>query len=98
MPKTRLGKWSVRLIVIFFLSLATLQLLVTSGQRGGATFFSNPVLALTGLGAGISGVLAFFTGIIGVIKSKERSPLVFLATTMGLVILIFMLGEILSPH
>lgn len=98
LPKTLLGKWSVGLIIIFFLLFATLQLLVASGQRGGAKIFSNLVLAIPGLLMGVSGVLAFLTGIIGIIKSKERSILVFLATAIGLFVLTFWLGEILSPH
>lgn len=98
MPTTSLGKWSVGLIVIFFLLFATFQLLVASGQRGGATFFSNLVLTIPILLAGTSGVLAFFTGIASIVKSAERSALVFLAAAMGLFILVFWLGEILSPH
>lgn len=98
MPKTRLGKWSVGLIIVFFLLLVTFRLLVASGQKGGATFFSNPVLAIPGLLMGISGVFAFFTGAVSLIKNKERSIFVFLATAMGLLVLIFCLGEILSPH
>lgn len=98
MPKTRLGKWSVGLIIIFFLFFALFQLLVASGQQGGATFFSNPVLTIPILLAGTSGVFAFFTGIISILKNKERSVLVFLATAIGLFIMLFWLGEILSPH
>jgi len=41
---------------------------------------------------------AFVTGLIGIIKSKERSILVFLATLIGLFVLIFLLGEIIVPH
>ena len=98
MPKTRLGKWSVALVVVFLLLFATLQLLIASGQRGGATFFSNPALALPGLLEGISGVFAFLTGIVGIITSRERSVVVFLAVAMGFLVLVFVLGEILSPH
>ncbi|MFC1902332.1 hypothetical protein ACFLX3_05365 [Chloroflexota bacterium] len=40
--------------------------------------------------AGISGISAFFTGIIGIIKSKDRSVIVFIATIIGFfIILIF---------
>ena len=48
--------------------------------------------------AGICGIAAFFTGIISIIKSKERSVLVFLTTVIGFLVLIFVLGEILVPH
>ena len=98
MPKTALGKWSVALIVAFIVLLISFQLLVASGQRGGETFFSNLMLAVPMLIAGISGVSAFVTGLIGVIRSRERSIIVYLATVIGLLVLLFGLGEIIFPH
>lgn len=96
-PKTNLGKWSVGLIIALFAFFTLFQILVASGQRGGATFFSNPLLILPLLFAGICGVAAFFTGIIGIIKRRERSVLVFLATVIGFFVLLFVLGEVF-PH
>ena len=98
MPKTALGKWSVVLIIAFIVLLVSFQLLVASGQRGGETFFSNLVLAVPMLIAGISGVSALITGLIGVIRSRERSIIVYLATAIGLLVLLFWLGEIIFPH
>lgn len=97
-PKTNLGKWSVGLIIALFAFLTLFQILVASGQRGGATFFSNPLLVVPLLIAGICGVSAFFAGIIGIMKRRERSVLVFLATVIGFFVLFFVLGEILFPH
>ena len=98
MPKTPLGKWSVRLILIFFVSLATFSLLVASGQRGGETFFSNQFLTFPMLIAGAAGVASFFTGIISILKYGERAVLVFVATAIGLFVLFFASGEIIFPH
>ncbi|MBI4743966.1 MAG: hypothetical protein HY776_03985 [Actinobacteria bacterium] len=98
MPKTYLGKWSVGLIIVFFLLFWLFQVLVASGQRGGETFFSNPLLSVPISLAGISGILAFFTGSISVVKNKERSVFVFISIALGLFVLIFVLGEILVPH
>ena len=98
MPRTRLGKWSVGLIVFFFLLFATFQVLVASGQRRGETFLDNLVLTVPGFLMVICAVFSFFTGVAGIIRSKERSVLVFLASLVGLFVLIFLLGEILSPH
>ena len=58
----------------------------------------NLALAIPMLLAAVSGVSALVTGIIGIVKSRERSVLVFLATVIGLFVLIFSLGEILFPH
>jgi peptidoglycan/LPS O-acetylase OafA/YrhL len=98
LPKTRLGKWSVGLIIAFFVFLASFFVLVASGQRGGETFFSNPALTVPMLFAGGCGIAALVTGLIGLIRSKERAILVYLAAAIGLFVLIYCLGELLYPH
>jgi hypothetical protein len=97
-PKTTMGKWSTGLIIAFFLFAVVFLILVVSGQRGGDTFFSFTALTIPGLLAGVSAISAMVTGIIGIVRSKERSPLVFLATAIGLCLLIMLVGEILFPH
>jgi UDP-N-acetylmuramyl pentapeptide phosphotransferase/UDP-N-acetylglucosamine-1-phosphate transferase len=67
------------LIIAFFLFVAVCLILGALGQGGGDTFFSNLTLGIPGLLAGVSAVSAFLTGIISIIKSRERSVLVFLA-------------------
>jgi len=97
-PKTTLGKWSVALIIVFIVLLGVFQLLVASGQRGGETFFSNLILTIPMLIAGVSGISAFVTGLIGIIKSRERSVIVYLSALIGLFVLLFWIGEIVFPH
>ncbi len=88
LAKTALGKWSIGLIggSLVFVLLAILF----------DEFIRNLALAnmLMNL-ACISGILAFLTGIIGIIKSKERSVLVFIATIIGFFILFMESGEVL---
>jgi hypothetical protein len=98
LPKSYLGKWSIGFIAAFIVFFLIFQLLVASGQRGGETFFSNLALTIPILLAGIFGVLAFFTGVIGVIRNRERSILVFLAILIGFFILLFSIGEVAYPH
>lgn len=97
MPKMRLGKWSVGLIVVFLLLLGLFRLLIASGQKGGGTLPDNLLLAILFL-AGISGIGAFVTGLISILKSKERAVLVFLATIIGLFVPWFIVGEMLVQH
>ena len=81
LTKTALGKWSICGIVgsIVFALLAGLI----------DEFFRIYTIANTlMLLAGISGTCALFTGIIGIIKSKDRSVIVFIATIIGLFILL----------
>jgi len=97
LPKTRLGRLSVGLIIVFFLFFILVWLLMSSGQEGGETFFDNLLLSIPLLIAAICGFLAFFTGIISIWRQKERSISVFLATLIGLLVLWLVLGEILGP-
>ncbi len=97
-PKTTLGKWAIALTTCLILFFIIFQILVASGQRGGDTFFDNVTLAIPITLAGISGISAFVTGITSIIRNKERSALVFLATTIGFLVLLFSFGEILIPH
>ena len=97
-PSTFLGNWSVRLIVFFLLCVIVLSSLIASGQRGGDTFFSNPALAITMLVAAILAVSSFVTGIIGIIRNRERAIFVYISTAIGFFVLLWGLAEIIFPH
>ena len=99
LPTTRLGKWSIGLIISLFLFFLLGMAIVTLGhQTGGKTFFDNLYIAIPMFIAGISGIAAFITGIICIFKYKERSLLVFVSSFVGLAVLIFLLGESLVPQ
>lgn len=98
MPKTKYGKWTVRLMLGCLLFLVIFFLVVKAGYRGGDTFFSNPLLAIPILISGVCGIISFITGVISIFKQKERSVFVFLSTLLGFFVLYFVLGEILDPH
>jgi hypothetical protein len=95
--KTRYGKWSVCLILVFMALLGIFFLLVRLGERGGKTFFSNLKLTIPALGAAIAAIAAFVTGLLAIIK-KERSFFVFFSTITGLLVLIYVVLEIAFPH
>jgi len=97
-PKTRLGKRSAWLLVAFAILLGVFYILLASGQRGGDTFFSNPILTVPMLLAATSGIAAFITGLISIIREKERSISVYLSVAIGLIVLIVVLANIISPH
>lgn len=76
---TRLSRWSVDLVGLFFTALVVMRLTVASGQEGGETVFDNwwicgPALISLGGAAG-----AFVTGVIAVTRRGERA----LAVMMG---------------
>ena len=98
LPSTTLGRWSVGLglSLIFFYIIGIL--IVTLGhQTGGDTFFDNLYISIPMCIAGLSGIGAFFTGIIGLIKFKERAVLTLLSTGIGLLVIMLILGEVISP-
>lgn len=98
MPKTTLGKWSVGLIILFFVLLGAGRIVATVTGGGGETFFDNLPLGLTMLSAGLAGVAAFVVGLIAVIKQRERSALVYVAMVIGFIVIAFALGEFLGPE
>jgi len=104
-PKTKLGKWSVGLAaampVLFFIGMSFTTLLYESVPAGGTILKDiavRPVLALTMLSGMVSGISAFVTGLIAIIRQKERAILVYGATLIGALLIVFLLGEFISPH
>jgi hypothetical protein len=98
MPRTGPGKWSIWLITAFIVLFAIFWLVVATGQRGGEGFFDNLLLTVPILLAGIAGIASLFTGLIGIIRYRERSILVYPAMAIGLCVLLFVVGEIAFPH
>jgi len=50
---------------------------------------------LVGFGAGIS---ALVTGLISILKKKERALLVYVSTLVGAGLTLFLIAEFLFPH
>ena len=105
LPKTKLGWWSLGLAVampvLFFIGMSFTTLLYKSVPAGGTILKDitvRPVLALTMLAGMASGVSAFIIGLIAIIKQKERALLVYGATLIGALLIIFLSGEFISPH
>lgn len=105
MPKTTLGKWSVGLIaimpVLFFIGGSFANLLYTSVPAGNSIaedIVGRPALAITMLAGIVSGILSFITGLIAIKRQKEHAFLVYGATLIGLLLLLFLIGEVLFSH
>ena len=98
LPKTVLGRWSVASAAVFFIFMTVFFALVTSGVRGGDTFWSEWRLSVPIVAAAICGIGAAATGLLALFRRKERSLLVILATLLGLFIAFFAAGEVFFPH
>jgi hypothetical protein len=105
MPKKAVGKWSLGLVIVmpilFFIgsSMAnTLYDSVSSGSTILEDIANRPALALTMLVGMACGISAFITGLIAIIKQKERSILVYISTIVGFGFILFLSAEFISPH
>lgn len=97
LPTTTLGKWSFGLVIAAFLCYAVFLVEIASGFRGGDTWtWDWPTIPV--LLAGVFIFSSMVTGIIGIVKSRERSALIILATAIGLFFVLLVLGEFLFPH
>lgn len=99
LPKTKLGIWSVALLISSVLLLVLFFLLINVfNQKGGPTFFSNLTLTIPIILAWFACAAAFIIGIIAVIKSKSRSFLVFITILIGFLVTLFGIMEVTLPH
>lgn len=105
LPKSKLGTWSIVLIIL-------MPILIFLGSSIFLNFYANtpagktipqdivrrPGVALPMLLGIFVGIAAFVTGVIAITKKGERSPLVYTSSLFGLLVLLFVLGEVLFPH
>ncbi len=103
-PKTKIGKRSVYLIVAMPLLFIAGSFLSVYYQNAPASdtiwedVINRPFLSLTmivGMGCGLA---AFVTGLMAIIREKERGILIYFSVVMGALLIFFLLGEIISPH
>ncbi len=97
-PTTTPGRWTLVSIGGFGALLAGFVLLVASGQRGGDEFFDNLWLAVPFLLAYACAVAAAVLGCVAIVRRRERSAPVMLATLVGLLVTAFGVLEVAFPH
>jgi flagellar biosynthesis protein FliQ len=104
-PRTRLGWWSIGLIVatplLFVIGASFTNSLYESVPAGNTLLediAARPALALTMLVAMVAGVLSFITGFTAILRQKEHASLVYVSTALGVLLILFLLGEFLFPH
>lgn len=105
MPKTIVGKWSVWLGLAMLVLMAlgpTLDSTFYKGVTAGNSIFEDitlrPFLAIPLLCGWLAGIAAFITGLIALIKYKERALLVYASTLLGALLILFMVGDAFSPE
>jgi hypothetical protein len=91
LPKSHLGWWSVGLVVVSILFFVLSEVILGPGPDYNMAL----AYALTAVIACIA-VAAFVTGLISIIKSNERSILVFIAMAISLYSLIGGIASLLG--
>lgn len=97
MPVTASGRWAGRLLGLAALLFVGFFVLVASGQRGGDTFFSNPSLSITMLGAAGFALIAGGFG-MHALGHRDRSFVAFLASAVAMIVLLWTTLEIAFAH
>ena len=104
-PKTKPGKWSVGLVILmpilFVIGSSLSGSLYDSVPSGGtilADISARPILALTMLAGMAAGIAGFITGLLALIKGKEKTILVYLSTLLGGLLLLYLVAEVVFPH
>ena len=94
LPKSSLGRWAIGLAAAFILLSILFAVLTRLGGEPGPF----ALIFIANIAIGVSFIAAFITGLISIIKSKERSIIVFLAVLLGFCALLFYLGEFLCTR
>jgi len=100
-PKIKLGRWSVKLIVLmpllfyvgFFLARGVYQA-IPAGRTIPEDVLRRPLLSLTMLVGMASGVGAFILGFVAITTRKDRSICVYVSTLLGMMFTFFLLHYI----
>ena len=104
-PKTKLGRWSVGLIVVmpilFVIGSSFAGSLYESAQAGQtllADISARPFLAITMLAGMAAGIAGFITGILAIFKQKENALLVYVSTVIGGLLSLYLIADLAFPH
>ena len=97
LPKTPLGRWSVGLAAACIVLLVLLVVLV--GRLGIGVVKPGSLGAfMLGFAFVISDIAALITGLVSIIKTKERSILAFLAVVITVLLTLFGLWMFISEE
>ncbi|MFH1112103.1 MAG: hypothetical protein V1712_03505 [Patescibacteria group bacterium] len=98
LPKTRLGKWSMWFGAGFIAYMVFVSpiMMALNQQTADWQVWARPITIAIGLLVMASGLGAFITGFVSFFKYKERAVLIYITIFIGLLAVIFLLGEFYS--
>ncbi len=87
--------------ILFIIGTSFTNSLYNSIPAGGTILkdiAARPALALTMLAGMVAGISAFITGLLAILRKKENALLVYVATVIGTLLMLFLTGEVVFPH
>ena len=87
--------------ILFIIGTSFTNSLYNSIPAGGTILkdiAARPALALTMLAGMVAGISAFITGLLAILRKKENALLVYVATVIGALLMLFLTGEVVFPH
>ena len=90
MPKSLLGKYASGLLILFLLCL----IIISIGVRNGMTPRGSIQARIIGISMIITGLATFITGLISLIKYKDRSLAILLTVVFGIIAVLITVMEI----
>jgi len=90
MPKSLLGKYASGLLILFLLCLTTISL----GLQYGMTPPGSLQARMIGTSMLVAGLAAFVTGLVSLIKFRDRSPAVIVTVVFGVVAVLITVMEV----
>jgi len=92
MPKTKLGKWAGGLSAAFIVLLIALII----GRNLVKLVPGTPLIVAVGICTMITGIAAFVTGAVSLIRFKDRSFVVILAVVFGSLAILMIIMEVVE--
>jgi hypothetical protein len=92
MPKTKLGKWAGGLLAVFLLLLIALIL----GMKLLGILPGTLLARIVGICMMIAGIATFVTAVVSLVKFKDRSFVVILATIIGIIAMLAVVMEVVE--
>jgi hypothetical protein len=98
MPHTRIGRLSLGFLFAFVAGVVGLAVATAAGQTGGDSFTDNWWLAGPALLAVIGAGGALAAAVVGIVARVDRSVTVVVSASIGVFVLLFLMGEVVAPH
>ncbi|MBM3216836.1 hypothetical protein FJZ36_18225 [Candidatus Poribacteria bacterium] len=98
MPKSMPGKLSLAFFAGIWIAFGVQVAFSLAGETGGNGLFDSPKLAIPAIIALLEAAGALVSGIIAIVRFRERAALTYIVTGAGAAILLIALAEVAVPH